>query len=637
MSTPLEILRQYWHYDSFRNQQEQVINSVLQGYDTLVLFPTGGGKSICYQVPALMQEGVCLVISPLIALMKDQVAQLKKRGVPAACLVSGMDQREMSVVLNQCVYGPVKLLYVSPERLKSKLFLGHLHQMKVSLIAVDEAHCISQWGYDFRPAYLEISNIRTALPHVPVLALTATATPTVVDDICKKLQFRDHQVFRTSFYRENLAYMVVQESNKRERLLRIIGRVGGSGIVYVRDRKSTYLLAEYLCRNGIQAEAYHAGLSVKDRDAKQRIWTQSKQCVMVATNAFGMGIDKSDVRFVVHMHIPSSVEAYFQEAGRAGRDGKKAYAVLLYNDGDRKDLENHLQRSFPPLNTIRGIYAAISNHFGVPVGGGEAQRFPIDVEQFCHSFGFDIFSFYMAVKFLDREGLLAVSELPEAVSQLYIPMEKRELYRFQIENGAFGDLLQVIIRTYGGIFTNYVNISEKELSKICHTSAESIESMLGKLDKMNVVYYKKKSDKPMARFLSPRVDTKSLTLHPDNYQRVKDSVMERKNQMLQYVESHDTCRSVLLASYFGETNLAQCGNCDVCISRNTIHQTPSDVQNLIDQRLRELLLNQPETIRNLLLKCEDLQLAEVEARVRQLIDQGTIQVSPNFKLSWKDK
>lgn len=637
MSTPLEILRQYWHYDSFRPQQEQVVNSVLQGKDTLVLLPTGGGKSICYQVPAMMQEGVCIVISPLIALMKDQVTQLKKRGVPAACLVSGMDQREMGVVLNQCVYGPIKLLYISPERLRSKLFLGHLHQMKVSLIAVDEAHCISQWGYDFRPAYLEISNIRTALPHTPVLALTATATPSVVVDICKQLKFRNQQVFRTSFYRENLAYMVVHEPNKRERLLRIIERVGGSGIVYVRDRKSTYQLAEFLSRNGIQAEFYHAGLNVKDRDVKQRTWTRSRQCVMVATNAFGMGIDKPDVRFVVHMHVPSSVESYFQEAGRAGRDGEKAFAVLLYNERDKEELELHLQRSFPPLSDIRNIYKAISNHYSIPVGGGEDQQFPIDVEHFCRSFGFDIFTFYMAVKFLEREGLLSVSEMPEAISQLYIPMEKRELYRFQIENGRFGDLLQVIIRTYGGIFTNYVNISERELARICHTSVESIETILLKLDKMNVVYYKKKSDRPMVQFLTPRIDTQSLTLHPDNYQRVKDSVMERKNQMLQYIDTHDICRSTLLASYFGETGLEPCGKCDVCIPKYKANQNPSDTQSAIDQRVRDVLLKQPSSIKHILMQCDDLQREEVESRIRQLIDNGTIQVSSSFQLSWIGK
>ena len=406
-----EILKTYWGYDSFRFMQEDIINNILSGRDTLALMPTGGGKSVCFQVPALVMDGMCLVISPLIALMNDQVDSLQKRGVSAAAITSAMNKYEIEIVLNKCVHNKVKILYVSPERLKNKIFVEHLKQMKVSMIAVDEAHCISQWGYDFRPPYLDIADIRKYHPYAPIIALTATATINVIADIKEKLAFRkENKVFRKSFYRDNLAYMVLPEEDKYGRMLRIIKKVGGCGIIYVRNRRRTLEIAEYLESQGLLATHYHAGLSAKDRERHQKRWQDDKVNIMVATNAFGMGIDKSNVRYVIHWDIPESVEAYFQEAGRAGRDGKQSYAVLMYNNKDIQMLKDNFENSYPPLSYIQNVYKAVCNYYRIPIGAGNELAFDFNVSQICENYKFNVLPFMSAIIFLEREGLISIPD-----------------------------------------------------------------------------------------------------------------------------------------------------------------------------------------------------------------------------------
>lgn len=637
--TPSEALKQYWNFDTFRPMQEEVITSVLQRKDTLVLMPTGGGKSLCYQIPAVVSRGLCLVVSPLIALMKDQVTQLRGRGISAACLVSGMNRYEMELLLNNCIYGNIKLLYVSPERLRSRLFIEHFKQMNVSLIAVDEAHCISQWGYDFRPPYLEIGNIRDYMPKAPVVALTATATPEVLSDIQQKLRFRQGVVIQKSFYRENLSYMVVREEDKMGRLLRIINKVGGSGIVYVRNRRRVQEVARYLSAQGIAAEAYHAGYSQQERDTKQSVWNKSDGCVMVATNAFGMGIDKPNVRFVVHLDIPESLEAYFQEAGRAGRDGNKAYAVLLYDEADKKHLDYSIEQSFPTLQQIRNVYMAICNFYKIPVGSGAERQFDFDIQQMCSNYGFTPITFYSAARFLEKEGLIALPEQGEVISRIYVPISKEELYRYEVENHRNGDLMRVVLRMYGGIFSDFTPIVEKDIARRCQTTESVVTVMLQELDKAGIISYKPKAVKPQIVFLSPRINADMLYISDANYSDLKDAAVRRKEQMIRYVSSTDSCRSQMLLAYFGETTSAECGICDVCL-RNKQAQghvgkdADADIKELTHQ-IQLRLTAQPMTIKELVADLGGLTEDGVVSQVRDLIDREVISVDKTFRLHWE--
>lgn len=617
-----EILKKYWGYDSFRPLQEEIINSVLQGCDTLALLPTGGGKSLCYQVPALMQAGMCLVVSPLISLMKDQVQQLCDRGIKAACLVSGLHSYEQEVVLNNCLQGKIKLLYVSPERLGQRVFIEHFRRMKVSLIAVDEAHCISQWGYDFRPPYLEIARIRDYHP-VPVLALTATATPAVAADIERNLHFRkgSHR-FQSSFQRSNLAYMVIKEDEKMGRLLRIARKAGGSGIVYVRNRRRTREVAQYLAANGCSAGYYHAGMTALERDLSQTQWMKGAVQVMVATNAFGMGIDKSDVRFVVHLDIPSSVEAYFQEAGRAGRDGKMSYAVLLYADADLDTLQQGFDLSFPSRQHIGNVYRAICNYYQLPLGAGEDCRFDFNIEAICATYHFRLTEFYSAARFLEREGLFHLPEMEEAVSKVYVPIDKEMLYRFQVEHPRYADLLQAMLRMYGGLFTEFVPISERALAKRIYIEEETIENMLKHMEALQVIIYQRKSSKPQIVFSSPRIDVKNLYLSDANYKNLRVQASDRLEAMRRYVLSDDTCRSRLLLSYFGEEQSGECGNCDVC--RRRCH---AESEKPLREQILELLQERPLRADELLERLPAAEEAEVKRLLRILVDEQQVSVS----------
>ena len=630
MGNIYEILKTHWGYDSFRSMQEDIINSVLSGNDTLALMPTGGGKSVCFQVPALAMEGMCLVISPLIALMNDQVDNLQKKDISAAAITSGMNRYEIEIVLNKCIHNKVKILYVSPERLKNKMFVEHLKQMKVSIIAVDEAHCISQWGYDFRPPYLEIANIRKYHPYAPIIALTATATTNVIGDIKEKLLFRKgNKVFRKSFYRDNLSYMVLAEEDKYGRMLRIIKKIGGCGIIYVRNRRRTLEIAEYLESQGMLATHYHAGLSAKDRERHQKRWQDDKVNIMVATNAFGMGIDKSNVRYVIHWDIPESVEAYFQEAGRTGRDGKQSYAVLMYNNKDINMLKDNFENSYPPLSYIQNVYKAVCNYYRIPIGAGNELAFDFNVTQICETYKFNILPFMSAIKFLEREGLISIPDIDEMISKICILTTKQDLYNFQVSYKDYDNFLKTLLRMYGGLFSDFVPINETFIAKTLHYKTSEIETMLSDLEKLKILSYKKKSDKPQIIFTSERIDTSYLYFGNSNYKYLKDNAIYRMNAMLEYITSNQHCRSKILLGYFDEKdNVALCNKCDVCISQKKKKKEERGVK----QRLLSLLATSPMTIRQIVEAMPDIPEDEIVSTIRTMIDFGKIEMNYDMQI-----
>lgn len=570
MQTPLTILAQYWGYSAFRPMQEEIIESVLAGKDTLALLPTGGGKSICFQVPAMVKDGICLVVSPLIALMKDQVENLKKKGIPAVAIVSGMHPREIDIALDNCAYGKIKFLYVSPERLKTTLFLQRLQKMNVNLLAVDEAHCISQWGYDFRPAYLEIANLRELLPGIPILALTATATTKVVIDITEKLAFRKANTFQKSFERKNLAYVVLKEENKMARLLKVIDSVHGSAIVYVRTRKRTKSISDYLNSRGIKSDYYHAGLDPTVRDQKQKNWVTNRCRVIVSTNAFGMGIDKPDVRSVVHLDLPDSLEAYFQEAGRAGRDEHKAYAVVLFEQADITELQERIEGSFPPPDFIRRVYQALANFLQLAIGSGEGQTYAFDLSDFSRQYNFKPAEVFHSLRFLEKEGLLALSEALYLPSRVRVLLNNRELYEFKVSNRALEPYLSLLLRSYTGLFEDFVNIREAELARRARIGRAKIDQALKHLNEIKVIEYLPQTRLPQLHFLRERVDASSLRLSHEHYAERKKEAESRMESVMNYVQSTGKCRSKLLLQYFGETDTYRCGTCDVCLERNKL-------------------------------------------------------------------
>lgn len=575
----LDILRQYWGYDSFRGIQEEVIASVCSGRDTLGLMPTGGGKSICFQVPALALEGLCIVVTPLISLMKDQVLQLKQRGIKAEAVYSGMMRDDIVRVLDNCVHGAYKLLYISPERLSSDLFLAKLERLrKVSLIVVDEAHCISQWGYDFRPSYLQIAKIRHLLPaDVPVLALTATATPKVVDDIQEQLGFREKNVFSMSFERKNLIYVVRETEDRAGEMLHILQRVpSGSAIVYTRTRQQTVDVARFLEENHITASNYHAGLTDAEKDFRQANWTKNRVRVMVATNAFGMGIDKPDVRLVIHYNMPDSLEAYFQEAGRAGRDGKAAYAVMLYNKQDVRTLCRRVPETYPDLEYIRKTYENVSYFLQVGVGEAFGQTFYFPMESFCRIFRQFPVQTNSALHLLNNAGYIEYHEEREFKSALHFILKKEELYRIY-ETDADSDLvIQTILRTYPGVFANFVYIEETNLARQTGLSAERIYHILKDLHHHRIIDFIPHKNTPVVCYTMARVETDSVNLPPSVYEERKMDFQKRIDEISEYVTSVEKCRSRMLLSYFGEKDIADCGQCDVCLARKKAHAANHD-------------------------------------------------------------
>ena len=593
-----KILKQYWGYDNFRGIQEDIIRSIGEGRDTLGLMPTGGGKSITFQVPALAQEGLCLVITPLIALMKDQVRNLRERGIKATAIYSGMTREEIVIALENCIFGNYKFLYVSPERLDTEIFQIKLRSMHVSLITVDESHCISQWGYDFRPAYLKIADIRQLLPGVPVIALTATATPEVVNDIQQRLQFRQENVFRMSFERKNLAYVVRHTEDKESELLHILQRVDGSGIVYTRNRKKTKEISLFLNRNHITATFYHAGLNDETKDSRQKAWLKGEFRVMVATNAFGMGIDKPDVRVVIHADVPDSPEAYFQEAGRAGRDGMKAYAVLLFCARDKITLKQRVSDTFPEKSYIRKIYEDINFYYQMAMGDGRGCTFAFNIDEFCRNFKHFPVQTDSALKILTRAGYLEYTDEQDNVSRIMFTITKEELYRIREQSEYTEKLIRILLRSYTGLFTDYAYISEDNLSTRSGLSKQQIYETLLSLSRQHILHYIPAKKTPYIIYTRERQETERVYLSKEVYEDRKESYVQRINAMIEYAESENRCRSRMLLRYFGEKNEHNCGQCDVCLQQHQSGLKSGEFE-AISQQLQALLKENPLSLQEI--------------------------------------
>ena len=560
------ILKQYWGYDRFRGIQEDIIDSISKNKDTLGLMPTGGGKSITFQVPALAKEGMCLVITPLIALMKDQVQNLKKRGIKALAIYSGMSRQDIIITLENCIFGNYKFLYISPERLDTEIFRTKLRKMHISMITVDESHCISQWGYDFRPAYLKIAEIRELLPDVPVLALTATATPEVVKDIQARLHFRHKNVFRMSFERNNLAYIVRKTENKTAELLHILRSMPGSAIVYVRNRRRTKEITELLNNEHITADFYHAGLDDATKDIRQHRWQSGESRVMVATNAFGMGIDKPDVRIVIHMDLPDSIEAYFQEAGRAGRDGQKAYAVILYAKSDKTTLHKRIPDTFPEKEYIRDVYEHLQYYYQMAMGDGLDCVREFNIEDFCRKFKYFPVPVDSALRILTQAGYLEYTAEQDSTSRILFTIRRDELYRLREMGEDMDRLIQAVLRSYTGVFTDYTYINEDSLAIRTGLTRRQIYEMLVHLAKLRIVSYIPHKKTPYIIYTRERVEAQRIHISPEVYEHRKARYETRINAMLDYVTNDTVCRSRMLLDYFGERNEHNCGQCDTCIS-----------------------------------------------------------------------
>lgn len=560
------ILKQYWGYDRFRGIQEDIIDSISKNKDTLGLMPTGGGKSITFQVPALAKEGMCLVITPLIALMKDQVQNLKKRGIKALAIYSGMSRQDIIITLENCIFGNYKFLYISPERLDTEIFRTKLRKMHISMITVDESHCISQWGYDFRPAYLKIAEIRELLPDVPVLALTATATPEVVKDIQARLHFRHKNVFRMSFERNNLAYIVRKTENKTAELLHILRSMPGSAIVYVRNRRRTKEITELLNNEHITADFYHAGLDDATKDIRQHRWQSGESRVMVATNAFGMGIDKPDVRIVIHMDLPDSIEAYFQEAGRAGRDGQKAYAVILYAKSDKTTLHKRIPDTFPEKEYIRDVYEHLQYYYQMAMGDGLDCVREFNIEDFCRKFKYFPVPVDSALRILTQAGYLEYTAEQDSTSRILFTIRRDELYRLREMGEDMDRLIQAVLRSYTGVFTDYTYINEDSLAIRTELTRRQIYEMLVHLAKLRIVSYIPHKKTPYIIYTRERVEAQRIHISPEVYEHRKARYETRINAMLDYVTNNTVCRSRMLLDYFGERNEHNCGQCDTCIS-----------------------------------------------------------------------
>ena len=567
MADYLSILRQYWGYESFRGIQQEIIESIGSGKDTLGLMPTGGGKSITFQVPALAMEGMCLVITPLIALMKDQVQHLRNQGIHALAIYSGMTRSEINQVFDNAIYGDYKFLYISPERLETDVFRQRLNHMHISMITVDESHCISQWGYDFRPSYLRIAEIRDLMPEVPVLALTATATPEVVADIQRQLHFRQENVFRMSFERKNLAYIVRKTDDKHGELLHILRSVGGSAIVYVRNRRRTKEVAEILEHEGIQATHYHAGLDNAIRDLRQRQWQQGLLRVMVATNAFGMGIDKPDVRLVIHLDLPDSIEAYFQEAGRAGRDGKKSYAVLLFGAHDAQTLRHRIAENFPEKDYIREVYEKLQYYFQMAMGDGLGTVKEFKLDDFCQKFKFFPVQADSALRILTQAGYLVYTDEQRRASRLMFTLKRDDLYRLHHLSEEADRLIQVTLRCYTGLFSDYAYIDEELLALRTYLTHDQVYHIFRSLSQQHIVSYIPGKSTPYIIYARERVEKERLAIPPSAYEERKERLKARIESMLDYAQNEVTCRSRLLLSYFGEDNPNNCGQCDVCLRK----------------------------------------------------------------------
>jgi ATP-dependent DNA helicase RecQ len=622
-----EILKQYWGFDNFRPLQEEIIQSVLAGKDTLALLPTGGGKSICFQVPAMYLEGICIVISPLIALMKDQVENLNKRGILAMAIFSGMGKREIDIALDNCVYGPVKFLYLSPERLLTDLVKERIKYMKVNLLAVDEAHCVSQWGYDFRPPYLHIADIRKIHPKVPILALTASATDEVRLDIVDKLEFKNHQIFKKSFERENLSYSVLNQENKLQKLVDVCTGVKGSGIVYVKTRRDTVEIAKFLNQHQISSQYYHAGLNIEERSQKQNYWINNQIRVMVATNAFGMGIDKPDVRFVVHYEIPESLEAYYQEAGRAGRDEKKAYAVILFQERDRIVFQKRFLQNFPDLAFIKQVYHYLCNYLQIPYEAGQGITYNFDLADFCVKFQIDILSTISAIKFLEYVEYFVLSENALLPSRLQFIVNGEDLYKFQVENAKFDGFVKSVLRLYGGAFDQFIAIKESDVAQKTGLSKSAVWHHLIELDKLKIISYQPQSNLPLLTFLQPRVKTEDVVIDANHFATRKITYQKKMEAMLTFA-TKNVCRNMQLLTYFNETNAKACGVCDVCLANK--RATQKNLQAVMASQVLEALKTEKLPIKDLLQRIKKGTEQDKLDFIRLMLAAGEIKQQDQF-------
>lgn len=613
MANPSDILKKYWGYTQFRPLQEDIIQSICKGTDTLALLPTGGGKSICFQVPALLREGVCVVVTPLIALMKDQVANLQKRNIPAVAIYAGMYYQDVERLLEEVRRGKYKFLYVSPERLQSKRFLEYCDGMPVNLLAIDEAHCISQWGYDFRPAYLEIAAIRSYFPKVPLLALTASATPKVQQDICNKLLMKQPAIFTKSFARPNISYSVIEEDNKPEKLKHILQRVQGSAIVYCRNRKRTREVADMLEQGGIAATYYHAGLTGEERAVRQELWLNSRIRVMACTNAFGMGIDKPDVRVVVHYDATDGLESYYQEAGRGGRDEQKAYAVLMFEQQELKEMVKMMTLQFPEVADIREVYQCLVNYLQVAVGSSEGVYYDFDINDFVRKFELNITIAYSALRILEQEGVLQLSESVFMPSRVEFVISKQTLYDFTDMQPAYDQLLQTLLRTYEGIFDTPVPIYEKQVARIMRKPEPQIIEWLQQLHQRGILKYNQRKEEPQLCFTQQRVSAQHLRIDAGRIKERMQVYKERMDAMLDYIRNKEICRTQMLVRYFGEKNTPACGICDVCIEKKKKPLDGKEAEEIATQLLAQL---QPEPmewrdVRNRLSSIKEDALLEV--------------------------
>ena len=632
MQKYLDILKQYWGYDHFRSLQGDIIRSIASGKDTLGLMPTGGGKSLTFQVPTMAMEGLCVVVTPLIALMKDQVANLKKRGIAAAAIYSGMSYDSILMTLDNSVFGAYKFLYVSPERLATPIFIEKIKQATICMIAVDESHCISQWGYDFRPSYLRIADIREIMPEVPVLALTATATPEVVEDIQKQLLFKKPNVFQKSFHRSNLAYVVRTVENKDENLLKILNNVPGTSVVYVRNRKRTREVADFLTQNGIPAENFHAGLKNETKDARQSRWMSGDTRVIVSTNAFGMGIDKAEVRTVIHMDLPDSLEAYFQEAGRAGRDEQKAYAVLLYNNGDAVKMRKRVTDSFPGKEMVVKVYEALGNYFEMGVGSGLDKVFAFDIGDFCTKFKLPILISYNCLKILQQAGYIELTDEQDSSSRVLFTVGKDDLYKLK-QNAEQERLIHILLRSYTGLFTDLASVSEETIAKRLKWSRDKVYDQLITLAKERIIQYIPRKKTPYLTFIREREATERVILGKEAYDDRRERYISRIKNVLDYAQEENICRCKMLLTYFGEKDIKPCGCCDICLKQKET-QVSNDDFDTIHMAIEQALAIESLTVNSLVKK---LNVKEPKALqvIRFMMDNGQIEENEIMRLNLK--
>ena len=633
------VLKQYWGYDAFRPVQEQIIRSVLEGRDTLALMPTGGGKSLTYQVPTMARQGLCIVVTPLIALMKDQVDRLRALHIPAVAVHSGLSPRQIDIALDNCAYGDVKFLYVAPERLSTDAFRLRVERMKVTLLAVDEAHCISQWGYDFRPSYLRIAELRRQLPGVPVLALTASATPLVAEDIMRHLDFAEPHILRSSFARPNLSYSVRRTEDKNGQLLRLLRGVEGCGIVYVRTREGTEQLADLLRNEGITAAAYHGGLGHAERTLRQEDWMTGRVRVMVATNAFGMGIDKADVRFVCHYSLCDSLESYYQEAGRAGRDGRRSYALLLVAPNDESRVVRRFEQEFPPLDRIKEIYDKVCSYLQIGIGEGAGASFLFNIHDFCTREHLYVGTVQSALKLLQQNGYLTLTDAMENPARLMFCVSRDDLYRIRVERNDLDHIIRTILRLYNGIFIDFRPIDEQQIASVSGYTVTHVKELLKRMWQMRIIRYIPSNRSAILFFDEERLPTKDVYISPDTYLRRKQLMTERFENMLRYAENSDTCRSVILQSYFGDDQAHDCGVCDICLDRrrraraaaagSAAQDTDADaaLRRTIIEALKQTSATGKELCRNI-----NTDPARVAAVIEALLAEGKISTTASGKL-----